>query len=301
MLAALRRGGAPATSPAARDLCLGGLAYASDGFRACALDEAAPCAVKALQGSVTMEQCTALCDVSCAALSLYLGQECWIYASLSGAAVDVAGSIFCVRPGPPPPPAPTARAEPPTLAEAEASETADLDALPPLFAGLAVGDASGLPSAMVAAFLRLPPAVLVAVAVGMCLGVVFLVVGCVLLVRPRRRAACDASAGGTVSDAACSNDEHSKRQAGRGVHRVLIEAGGGVSTVRVVTGGCKSVSQLRRVVAAACEHLSGGAAEEAMHLEYLDEEAGLAITVCTRPCPAPSRRPVVRRLSVHSG
>jgi hypothetical protein len=209
-----------------------------------------------------MEQCTALCDASCAALSLYLGQECWIYASVSGAAVDVAGSIFCVRPGQLPP-APEAVGPGPSAAAGPVLA----------LASSALDSTSRWLSVLVTTFLRLPPAALVAVMLGLCLGVILLLAGCVLLLlRPRRRVA---------SDAVSSDGGHGKRQApgdGR-VHRVLVEAKGGVSTVWVSTGACASVAQLRRVVAAACEHLSGGAAEGAMQLECLDEEAGLAITV----------------------
>ena len=64
--------------------------------------------------------------------------------------------------------------------------------------------------------------------------------------------------------------------------RVLVEVDGAVSTRRLLTSHCRSVRQLRELIADECAELSGGAPSSRLLLEYLDEKAGLAITVSDR-------------------
>ena len=52
-----------------------------------------------------------------------------------------------------------------------------------------------------------------------------------------------------------------------------------IATVPCRTEGCRSLRQLRRRVCLCARHLTGGAGEAALTLEYLDEAAGLAILV----------------------
>ena len=264
-----------------------------------------------------MADCAALCDEACVAISLFQQRECWVYAGLDGAAIPVGGSIFCVKTPPPPPPTstpPPVLAPPLTISKWLAPTTtkgpdvvvssAHASTIPPpqLSTSTLVGTLNGT-------LWGFPVLALIAAAFGLVVGVGLLVAGCCLLQGSRR-----ARRGGAANiydkddeDELSSNEvltRGAKRQAPlqggrserggtRGVgpgragaapmQRVLVEACGEVSTVRVATSACYSLPQLRKVVAAACVHLTRGASEKDMLLEYIDEEAGLAITVSGPP------------------
>jgi len=288
VLAAAAHGAAAAAAQQPVDPCLGGLVYAFDGFRACALDEAMPCAVKAIEGpdwSISMEQCTSLCDASCSAVSLFKGRECWIYASLSGADIAVDGSIFCVRPSPPPPPDPPPPPQP-LQTESTPGALAPVDdysglmeqqqpswSQPPTGAASAAGGLGALAGALSSGtVMGLPTQALVSVAIGSAIGVALLLAGCMLMrpssKRRRRRAVASSAFDDESPDEAGFSSEDAARArpprrqapapsgrgrargapgtatpAGRGrgsaggvsVQRVLVEALGAVSTVRVTT------------------------------------------------------------------
>lgn len=137
-----------------------------------------------------------------------------------------------------------------------------------------------------ALFAELPVSAVVALAVGGCIGVLLLLAGCFLL----RNGLPDSSQ--DEIDFYASDEEEASRAStslepapveparpGAGSQRVLIEVEGKVSTKRVRTNHCRTLKQLRQTIAEACSKESGGAPPSAMLLEYLDEQAGLAITV----------------------
>lgn len=71
-----------------------------------------------------------------------------------------------------------------------------------------------------------------------------------------------------------------EREHGDPPQNILIEVGGRVvGSVQCRTGRCRSLRELRRRVCAQARHLTGGASDRALTLEYLDEGAGLAILV----------------------
>ncbi|KAL1520263.1 hypothetical protein AB1Y20_023732 [Prymnesium parvum] len=125
-----------------------------------------------------------------------------------------------------------------------------------------------LTAALLAASMSTGPLLpLVVLAVGGCSALVLLCVCCALLSGRCRHAEEEEE-----EEEEAAEEWEDVPRAGAS-QRVLVEVDGAVSTTRVHTGHCRSLPQLRRVLAAAC-----GARGE-MLLEYLDERAGVAVTV----------------------
>ena len=274
--------------------CPNGYEHAFDGYMSCAIDPK-PCARRVIVGSavrpVFMRDCEAKC-AGCIGLSLWGNTECWVYDEWLGQPRGDEQSVICRKamppppsPPPPPPPPPGAPPPPPPLPRHQIM-VHHLKA-----AGWALLD--GVPSL-----------VLFGSAVGLLILSVLLITCSCLCMRLCSQAEVAGHEAGSDDDGSDDDgfDEedvyqprgHAARLGAHRLsadaegephseHRVMVEFDGEmVGTVNVRTGACRTVRALRKRVCTAVVHLTDGAGEKGMVLEYLDETAGVAVLMTTQ-------------------
>ena len=280
-----------ATARSDQGPCPNGYEHAFDGYLSCALDPT-PCASKVLTGDdvkpVLMDECEAEC-AGCIGLSLWNNRECWVYREWTGQPRVDEQSVICRRNEPPPPSA-QPKPPPPPLAPPPPPPTPRQQ--------VAIHHIKAATFALVEG---VPPLLLIASAIGLLIVAVMLLVASCLCMRRCARSSrgrermeedFDMEEEFAVDDDDFDDEaferefgyDDDEERHGRATsfvsQRVLVEVDGAVvGTIRVRAVGCETVRALRRKVSVAAAHLTAGAGDADMLLEYLDEAAGIAVMV----------------------